>query len=580
MNSPVYTIENECQDCYKCVRHCPVKAIRIVAGKASVIPEACVACGECVKVCPAHAKKIRSDLARLKDLLASGARLYASVAPSFAGYFKGVSIGRLAAAIEKLGFAGVSETAHGAESVSAHVSRVLAQASEPVVISSACPAVVEMIRRYLPGYAKFISPLPSPVKAHCKLLKEKYGADAKVVFFGPCAAKKNESDAQPDVLALACVFPALEQLLQEKGIAFGPEEAELALGPAEEGRFYSVEGGMNDTLRDGSANVRYVSVSGLANLRRMLASVSPEALARPQGSRKIFIEALACPGGCVNGPAMPPDGGTLETLFATDAESPLQTSVGRCFSHCGVQAYPAEAIVEAEPGEDEIARALARVGKVSKADELNCGACGYETCREFAKALLAGKAEEAQCHTFLKKNFQRTSNALIKYIPAGVVIVDGKGMIAECNRVFAEMSGELSVYEALGNLDGIDCGSLMGEFADLFTGALRHGSEIVKYRQPWRDRLVNVSVFPIAKGEFAGAVVQDVTQNEGRREEIAAKAREVIRKNVFTVQQVARLFGEHIAETEIMLNEIAGAYESHTEGKRLREADDGSYLNG
>ena len=120
----------------------------------------------------------------------------------------------------------------------------------------------------------------------------------------------------------------------------------------------------------------------------------------------------------------------------------------------------------------------------------------------------------------------------------------------------------------------------MPEFADLFTGALQHGSEIVKYRQPWNDRLVNISVFPIAKGEFAGAVVQDVTQNEGRREEIAAKAREVISKNVYTVQQVARLFGEHIAETEIMLKEIAGAYESHTEGKRLREPDDGSYLNG
>ena len=109
---------------------------------------------------------------------------------------------------------------------------------------------------------------------------------------------------------------------------------------------------------------------------------------------------------------------------------------------------------------------------------------------------------------------------------------------------------------------------------------MRHGSEIVKYRQQWRSRIINLSVFPIARGEFAGAVVQDVTQNEGRREEIAAKAREVIRKNVYTVQQVARLFGEHIAETEVMLNEIAGAYESHNKGIRLRESDNGDYLNG
>ena len=583
MNAPVYTTENECQDCYKCVRHCPVKAIRIVGGKASVIPEACVACGQCVKVCPAHAKKIRSDLARLKELLASGAKLYASVAPSFAGYFKGVTIGRLAAALRRLGFAGTSETAHGAESVSAHVSRLLAETDSPLVISSACPAAVDMVRKYLPGYAKFISPLPSPVRAHCGLLREAFGADAKVVFFGPCAAKKNEADRNPGQLALACVFPALERLLEERGISLAPdgEEDELALGPAEEGRFYSVEGGMNDTIRDGSANVRYVSVSGLENLRRMLGELPRELRSgAAPAARKIFVEALACPGGCVNGPAMPADGGSLATLFATDAESPIQTSAGRCFAHCGTAAYPPEPVREEEPDEATMAQALARVGKTSKADELNCGACGYETCRAFARALIAGKAEEAQCHTFLKRNFQRTSNALIKYIPAGVVIVDGRGLVTECNRQFAEMCGETGVFDALGSLDGIACDALMGEFSDLFAGALEHGSETVKYRQPWKGRLVTVSVFPIAKGEFAGAVVQDVTQNEGRREEIAAKAREVIAKNVYTVQQVARLFGEHIAETEIMLNEIAGAYESHTEGKRLREADNGDYLNG
>jgi len=579
--SPVYTTENECQDCYKCVRHCPVKAIRIVNGKASVIPEACVACGECVKVCPAHAKKIRSDLARLKELLASGAPLYASVAPSFAGYFKGVSIGRLAGALKRMGFAGVSETAHGAESVSAHVARLLDGTDSPLVISSACPAAVDMVRKYMPGYARFISPLPSPVRAHCRLIKEKFGSAAKVVFFGPCAAKKNEADAHPGELALAAIFPALEKLLEEKGVDFG-EEAELALGPAAEGRFYSVEGGMNDTLRDGRTDVRYVSVSGLEDFRRMLESFDPEEFSRhpEKFGRKLFIEVLACPGGCVNGPAMPRGASGLATLFETDATAPIQPSTRRCFSHCGVSKYEPAAVAEEEPPEGAIASALARVGKYAKSDEVNCGACGYDTCREFAKALIAGKAEEAMCHTYLKKNFQRTSNALIKYIPAGVVIVDGGGAIVECNGIFAEMAGAKTEFEALGNLDGLAIDAFMPEFAELFAGAIEHGSEIVKFRQPWNDRLVTVSVFPISIGEFAGAVVQDVTKNEGRREEIAAKARDVIRKNVYTVQQVARLFGEHIAETEIMLNEIAGSYESHTVGKRLREGGSEDYLNG
>ena len=167
-----------------------------------------------------------------------------------------------------------------------------------------------------------------------------------------------------------------------------------------------------------------------------------------------------------------------------------------------------------------------------------------------------------------------------RYIPAGVVIVDGKGAIRECNRLFAELAGALEEFEALGNLEGLYVDSFLPEFSDLFRSALSHGSEIVKYRQSWRGRIVNVSVFPITRGGFAGAVVQDVTLNEGRREEIAAKAKAVIRKNVYTVQQVARLFGEHIAETEVMLNEIAGAYESHTEGRALRSTGSMDYLNG
>ena len=577
--SPVYTIENGCQDCYKCVRHCPVKAIRIVGGKASVIPQSCVACGECVKVCPPHAKKIRSDYARLKEMLSSGAKVIASVAPSFTGYFPGVSMSRLANALVRAGFHAASETAHGAESVSAHVARILEQTDSPFLISSACPAAVDMIRKYLPDYAPYISPLPSPVRAHARRLKETYGQDVKVVFFGPCAAKKNEADHHSDELSLALVFPALEKLLEEKNIGFG-EESEPALGNASEGRFYSVEGGMNDTLRDGRSNVRYLSVSGLDNLRRLLGGVDPAVLADRTGGRKIFLEALACPGGCVNGPAMPADAGSLATLLATDDTSPLQTSVGRCFSHCGVSAYPANPVVADEPDEISISKALERVGKLSRSDEVNCGACGYATCREFAKALLSGKAEEEMCHTWLKRNYERTSNALIRYIPAGVVIVDGKGTVRECNRLFAELAGAAEEFDALGNLEGLDIDTFLPEFAELFAGALDHGSEIVKYRQHWRGRVMNVSVFPIARGGFAGAVLQDVTQNEGRREEIAAKARAVIQKNVYTVQQVARLFGEHIAETEVMLKEIAGAYESHTVGKRLREGDSGKYLNG
>ena len=555
---PVYTIENECQDCYKCVRHCHCKAIRIVNARATVIPELCVSCGECVKVCPAHAKKIRSDTGRLQQFLTAGDKLYASIAPSFVGYFPGVPIQALAAALLKLGFTGVSETAHGAQLVSAATGKFLKESPDGIYISSACPAAVDYIRKYLPEWTANIVPFDSPVMAHAKLLRQTYGDDIRVIFFGPCAAKKSEADRHPEILDLAITFPSLANLLAESNIALDPAAAApLALGPAEEGRIYSIEGGMNDTLRDPALPVRYIAISGLPKLGALLPKLKDAPL--PPG--KLFLEALACPGGCVNGPAMEEHGSNAATLLATNAISGHGNSLGRAVPVNIRQSHFPEAAATPEPDEQAILNALASVGKFSKADELNCGACGYDSCREFAKALIAGKAESTMCHNFLRRNFQRTSNALIKYIPVGVVIVDEHLNVLESNRHFAELLDDntLTVYDSLGSLAGIGLDKLVN-FADLFESVLANGGEIEKFNQVMNKRIINISVFPITPGKTAGGVIQDVTRSELHREQIAEKAKEVIRKNVLTVQEVARLFGEHIAESEILLEEIAGTY--------------------
>ncbi|MBR7103360.1 MAG: 4Fe-4S binding protein [Lentisphaeria bacterium] len=556
--APVYTIENECQDCYKCVRHCHCKAIRIDNGKASVIAENCVACGECVKVCPSHAKKIRSELPRLRQMLDSNTRLFASIAPSFTAYFPGTTIGQLATALKKIGFSGVAETAIGAQTVSCQTAEFLKNTDLPLAISSACPACVDYIRKYHPEFTANIVPLYSPVMAHCRMIKDQMGEECKVVFFGPCAAKKNEADRHPELLSLAMTFSVLEELLDENGIVpMAEEESELLMENASEGRFYAIEGGMNDTLRDDNRDVRYISVSGLENLDRMLKRYHGTA-----GERKIFLEALACPGGCINGPVIPGDyAGGLEVIAETDKISTMEPSSRRRTNENIQGEFAAEPLVETRSSERELTIALAKVGKFTREDELNCGACGYNTCKEFAAALLQNKAEEAMCHTYLRKNFERTSNALIRFIPAAVVMVDEKLNICECNRNFAAMSNMTEVYDALGNLNSIAIENALPGFSELFSSVISNGGEIEKFNQKLQDKIVNISVFSIARGKSAGAVIQDITKNELQREHIAEKAREVIRKNVLTVQQVARLFGEHVADTEILLNEIAGSYE-------------------
>ncbi|MEG1979174.1 MAG: PAS domain-containing protein, partial [Victivallaceae bacterium] len=191
------------------------------------------------------------------------------------------------------------------------------------------------------------------------------------------------------------------------------------------------------------------------------------------------------------------------------------------------------------------------------------------TCRNFARAILSGKAENAMCLSFLKKQAQNKSNALVKYIPAGVVIVDRHLRIIECNKHFADLFDESTqiAYEATPGLPGVDL-KLILNFYDLFESVLESGKEIVRNNYMYGDRILDIAIFSIDTSHTAGAIIQDVTQAELRREQISEKAREVIKKNVITVQQIAHFLGEHMAETEILLREVASGYDHKTDPEK------------
>lgn len=559
-NYPIYTIKQECQDCYKCVRACPVKAIRVEEGHAAVIAENCVACGMCYTVCPTHAKHVRSDIEKAKSLIGSGAKVYASVAPSWAGILD-CSVSRLVGMLKKLGFAGVSETALGAQQVSAVTAEFLNQAEPGVYFSSACPVCVDYISRYTPELKKYIVPYSSPALTHAELLKKTFGEDIKVVFIGPCIAKKNESDTQEDLITAAITFEELKKWLFEEGIDLlnSPQSSEgFVPEKSSDGAVYPLEGGMlrsirRNGLKDG---VKLITVTGLKNFCKTL-----QALKEQNIDRVCFVECLACEGGCIKGPCPGGEVSTLNAFLGVEKQFDESIPPVKQAKYKVPLVFGGAVAPEKKFTEEEILSALAKVGKFTADDEINCDGCGYNTCRNFAHALLEGKAEPAMCVSYMRKRASRKANAILRCIPSGVVIFDNNLEIIESNQPFAKIAGAdiEELFEQIPGLKGAALGKIL-PFEMIFKRIFKDGKEIHKERIPFGKKLLDMTIFPIEEGQTAGLIVQDVTKSELHREIIAQKAQEVLRKNILAVQEVAGRLGENIAETEIILNYITEGF--------------------
>lgn len=570
---PIYTVETECQDCYKCLRECPVKAIRVENGHAMVVPEMCVACGNCVEVCPAHAKKVRDDLGRARLLLKSARPVYVSLAPSWVSEFAGISAAQMIAALRRLGFAGVSETALGAQEVSAAVAARMAAGEKTMHISSACPAAVEYISKYLPAQSAALTQLHSPVLAHCRLLRAVFGQDIGVVFFGPCIAKKIESDRHPGILDLALTFPDLRDWLRQEGIEPLDTEAgsedRFVPETAQEGALYPVEGGMIETIRahGGFNGARFVTLAGAGNIRRGLEGLTPDAIDAP-----LFVECLVCEGGCIAGPCATGQDAALARRMRIERHTEWPQLPLRRVPRVPVEErFKIGASRPAACDEARLRAALKQVGKNKREDELNCGGCGYNTCRAFAEALLENRAEPTMCVSYMRKLAQKKANALLRSMPSGVVIVDKNLRIIECNERFGKMFGEevAQVYEASPGLSRCVLAKVV-PFPEMFAAVLKTGNELHYDHYRCEDRLFNITIFLLEPNEVVGGVILDVTRQEFRRDQIAQRANEVIARNLSTVQEIACRLGEHMADTEILLRSIAEGYAVEDGGAVLR----------
>jgi len=554
----IYTEKRECQDCHKCIRECPVKAIRVQDGYARVVPELCILCGNCILACPNSAKQVRDDLPAAKALLASGRQVVVSLAPSFVAQYPGLRPQQLVHALKRLGFFAVSETALGAQQVSANVLSLMRSEPGRIWISSACPAIVDFIAKYHPECQDAISPFLSPLLTHCKMLRQHYGNEIGIVFIGPCIAKKKEVEQHPELIDVVLTFEDLDRWLKEENIQLAgarPADGDVfAPEAAREGALYPIEGGIipGVTATSEISASQVMSFSGIANVEQALKGLKEW---KPQHS--IFLEMTACAGSCVNGPKSARSLSVARRRFEVVefAQPPLERP--RHSSIDITQHYAPSPVPRGQHTETQIREALRTVGKYSAEDELNCGGCGYDSCREFAHALIARNAERMMCATYTRKLAQKKANALLKKMPSAVAIVDDQLKIIECNANFVRLFSE-DIEEAK-DLEGIALDSVI-PFSHLFRRVLDGGEDIVSHDIRYQRSILNASIFAIEPGSVLCGIFQDITEPIFQKEQIIARAREVIQKNLKTVQQIAYLLGENAADSEIILNSIVRSF--------------------
>jgi iron only hydrogenase large subunit-like protein len=382
--------QSNCKNCYKCIRNCPVKSIRFGNNQANIISDECILCGRCFVVCPQNAKQIRDDIPAAKALIASGSPVYASVAPSFVANYHGVTLRSMENALKKLGFAGAEETALGAEMVKKQYDAMVDAARRDVIISSCCPTVNMLIQKYYPDALPYLAPVISPMLAHCADIKRRFG-DVRTVFIGPCISKKKEAAGSPFV-DCALTFEELSAWLESENISLEYEAEEAGFVS----RLFPTAGGILHSMAAANADYAYLTVDGIENCAHAI-----EELLDGKPSR-CFIEMSACAGSCVGGPAMdltqrhPLRGALAVTRYAGQADAGVT-----CPPDALHHNYQPLATPRVHISDEAIADVLRQIGKTCPEDELNCGSCGYNTCREKAVAVLQGKANLTMCLPFL-----------------------------------------------------------------------------------------------------------------------------------------------------------------------------------
>lgn len=558
----VYALEskkNNCKNCYKCIRGCPMKSISFMDNQASIIHDACILCGKCYLLCPQDAKEIRNDLAIVRKMLVNKEKVIVSLAPSYSANWSDSSFEDIKSALLKLGFSDVEETAIGATIVKKAYDQILSSGSKDILITSCCHSINLLIEKHYPELLPYLADVLSPMLAHGKDIKARH-PDAKVVFVGPCIAKKDEVDTNSDshYVDVALTFIELEELLKSKDLEVG-KSSKINRLEKSKARLFPIAGGIIKTMDCEAKEYQYLTIDGVENAISALNDI------KNGNVHHCFIEISACPGSCINGPAMNKDARAIIKGYLAVSSRAGKQDFETVGSYEDIKkVYKRSFVTSAIPAEEDIAKKMKEMGKTDKDKELNCGSCGYSTCREKAIAILQGKAVKEMCLPYLMERAQSFSNHIVYNTPNGLMVLDENLNIQLANKAMCEIVDISSREELIGsNITTILEPEL---FAKSLGGinTMRKKVYLSEY-----DKYVEETVIYDAKFHIIVAILKDITIEQKellRKDEMIAKSVEitdkVIEKNMRVVQEIASLLGESAADTKVALNSLKDTLEN------------------
>ncbi len=543
--------KSNCKNCYKCIRHCPVKSIRFSGNQAHIIGNECILCGQCFVVCPQNAKQITDSTEKVKVLIQSGDPVYVSLAPSFIANYQGIGIEGMRDALRKLGFADAEETAVGATIVKREYEALLAKGDRDILISSCCHSINLLIQKYFPAELPYLADVLSPMQAHCADIKRRF-PNAKTVFIGPCVAKKDEAEHYEGYADAVLTYEELTRWFEAEHITLEPKPDHEEESRA---RFFPTTGGILKTMAQNAEGYTYLALDGVENCMAALRDIESGKI------HHCFIEMSACIGSCVGGPVMekyhrsPVSDYTAVASYAGsrdfDVASPAEDTLRKNFEAIELR--------NGIPSESEITEILHKMGKMKPEDELNCGSCGYNTCREKAIAVYHGKAEISMCLPFLKEKAESFSDCIVNNTPNGLIVVNDALEVQQINAAARKIMNIRSASDVLGD-----------QVVRILDPAIF--LKVLETKRSIRDqrvflaeynRYVEQTVIYDATYRLLVCIMRDVTDEETEREkkedisrrtvEIADK---VVDKQMRIVQEIASLLGETAAETKIALTKL------------------------